>query len=81
MNWGAQPVAGIALSLAWVAVLGQLVALIAGRYAPYPAVHERGLGPGRRAVRTLVLARRRRRSVRVDQVGAPARRPFAPRPC
>lgn len=71
---GRLPIAGIALALAWCAALAQLIAIEAGRYAPYPRLHERGLGPGRRVVRAAVLARRRRLAMRVDRVGAPARR-------
>ena len=71
---GRLPLAGIALALAWCAAFAQLVALETGRYVPYPRAHERGLGPFRRALRRTVLARRRRLAVRVDRVGAPARR-------
>jgi len=47
--------------LGWAAVAGQLAALASGRYAPYPSRREqRPRGPLRRAVRRLVLARRRR---------------------
>jgi hypothetical protein len=50
--------------LAWAAAGGQLVALAAGRYAPYPDVSERGpRGPVRETVRTVVLAARRGRRV------------------
>jgi hypothetical protein len=43
--------------LAWAAAGGQLAALAAGRYAPYPDADERGpRGPIRELVRTLVLA-------------------------
>jgi hypothetical protein len=71
---GKLPIAGIALALAWCAALAQLAALESGRYAPYPRPNERGLGPGRRLVRGIVLARRRRLRMRIDRVGAPARR-------
>jgi hypothetical protein len=48
--------------LAWVAGAGQLVALAAGRYAPYPAADERGpRGPLRELVQTLIPAVSRRR--------------------
>jgi uncharacterized protein with von Willebrand factor type A (vWA) domain len=47
------------------AAAAQLAAAVVGRYAPYPAAHERGpRGPIRELVRTVVLAiraaRRRR---------------------
>lgn len=72
---GQLPLAAMMLGLAWCAALAQLIALEAGRYVPYPRAHERGLGPFRRTVRAAVLARRRRRvAMRVDRVGAPARR-------
>jgi hypothetical protein len=55
------PVA-IVLVVGWAAAAGQLVALTAGRYAPYP---EEGklppLGPVRRTIRRAVLSRRARR--------------------
>ena len=56
----------VALALAAAAAAGQLAAAAAGRYAPYPAPHERGpRGPIRALVRALVLAERsRRRRVR-----------------
>jgi hypothetical protein len=48
--------------LAWLAATAQLVTLVAGRYAPYPALVERPpRGPLRETVRRLVLAQRRRR--------------------
>lgn len=56
---GKLPIAGIALALAWCAALLQLVAIELGRYAPYPASHDRGFGPLRSTVRFVVLARRR----------------------
>jgi hypothetical protein len=46
--------------LAWIAVAAQLAAIAAGRYAPYPAARERGLGPIRATIRRLVLAQRSR---------------------
>jgi hypothetical protein len=53
-----------ALFLAWAAAGAQLAALTVRRYAPYPDVEERGpRGPLREAVRTIVLAVRRRRRV------------------
>jgi len=45
---------------AWLACAGQLAALSAGRYAPYPSARERPrFGPGRRLVRTVLLAAHR----------------------
>jgi hypothetical protein len=50
--------------LGWLAVAGQFAALAAGRYAPYPAPHERPRrGPVRELLRTVVLAQRRRAAV------------------
>jgi hypothetical protein len=46
--------------LAWIAVAAQLAAIAAGRYAPYPAARERGLGPIRATIRRLLLAQRSR---------------------
>jgi hypothetical protein len=58
---GFAPLSLFVVGLAWLAVAGQLAALAAGRYAPYPAPHERPRrGPLRELVRTLVLAQRRR---------------------
>ncbi len=49
------------IGLGWLAVAGQLAALAASRYAPYPAPLERPRrGPIRELIRTLVLAQRRR---------------------
>jgi hypothetical protein len=49
------------IGLGWLAVAGQFASLAAGRYAPYPAPHERSRrGPVRELIRTLVLAQRRR---------------------
>jgi hypothetical protein len=59
LRYAAAP--GLLIGLAWAAAAGQLVALSAGRYAPYPTAAERPpRGPIREAVRRLVLARRRR---------------------
>ena len=53
------------IGLAWAAAAGQLAALAAGRYAPYPSAAERPpRGPLRRLVRSAVLGRRRRRAAR-----------------
>ena len=71
---GRLPLAGIALALAWCAAFAQLVALETGRYVAYPRAHERGFGPFRRTLRAGVRARRRRLEMRIDRVGAPARR-------
>ena len=38
---GYTPVPGFAIGLAWAAAAGQLVALVGGRYAPYPSAAER----------------------------------------
>jgi Peptidase family M28 len=50
----------VVIALAWLAVAAQLAALTAHRYAPYPSVAERGLGPIRSAIRRIVLGRRAR---------------------
>ncbi|MHB8642557.1 MAG: M28 family metallopeptidase [Gaiellaceae bacterium] len=69
------PVA-IALVVAWAAAAGQLAALTAGRYAPYPGKSERPpLGPVRRTIRRAVLSNRKRRRARLaaapdDEVNA-----------
>jgi hypothetical protein len=56
---GYVPFVGVVLAVGWLAAAGQLVAVAAGRYAPYPRVGERPpLGPVRRTVRTVVLALR-----------------------
>jgi MFS family permease len=58
---GYAPLPLFVIGLGWLAVAGQLAALAAGRYAPYPAPHERPRrGPLRELIRTLVLAQRRR---------------------
>src|SRR5919201_1575272 len=52
----------VVVTLAWAAAAAQLVALVAGRYAPYPGPGERPpRGPLRELVRKIVLARRARR--------------------
>ncbi|MHB8470837.1 MAG: M28 family peptidase [Gaiellaceae bacterium] len=59
---GYAPAPALVIGLAWAAAAGQLVALAAGRYAPYPDASERSpRGPLRELVRRLVLAQRRRR--------------------
>ncbi len=67
---GYAPLPLFVIALAWAAAAGQLVALAAGRYAPYPSAAERPpRGPLRQTVRSLVLAHRRRR-----RASEPARR-------
>jgi Peptidase family M28 len=62
---GYVPLVSVALLCSWLAVSGQLAALAAGRYAPYPEAAERPpLGPIRSLVRRLVLVGRRRRQKR-----------------
>ena len=59
---GYAPLPGFVIALAWAAAAGQLVALVGGRYAPYPSAAERPpRGPLRETLRRLVLAQRRRR--------------------
>jgi Peptidase family M28 len=59
---GYAPGIGLVIGLGWAAAAGQLVALSAGRYAPYPSAAERPpRGPFRETVRRVVLAQRRRR--------------------
>lgn len=61
---GYAPLPMFLIGLGWLAVAGQLAALAAGRYAPYPAPHERPRrGPLREVFRTLFLAQRRRAAV------------------
>ena len=61
---GYAPLPIFLIGLGWLAVAGQLAALAAGRYAPYPAPHERPRrGPLREVFRTLFLAQRRRAAV------------------
>jgi hypothetical protein len=58
---GYAPLPLLVIGLGWLAVAGQLAALAAGRYAPYPAPHERPRrGPVRELMRTLLVAQRRR---------------------
>ncbi len=59
---GYVPWLSLALILSWVATAGQVGALAAGRYAPYPEARELPpRGPFREVVRVSVLAARRRR--------------------
>lgn len=58
---GYAPLPLFVIGLAWLAAAGQLAALAANRYAPYPAPGERPRrGPLRELIRTLILAPRRR---------------------
>jgi hypothetical protein len=62
VSLGYVEVAVVAVTLAWLAVAGQLGTLATHRYAPYPAPSERPpRGPLREAVRRTVLAVRARR--------------------
>jgi len=59
---GYVPFVAILLVVPWLAAAGQLVALTAGRYAPYPSTGERPrLGPVRRVIRRMVMGSRARR--------------------
>jgi hypothetical protein len=58
---GYAPLPLLVIGIAWLAAAGQLAALAADRYAPYPAPGERPRrGPLRELIRTLVFAPRRR---------------------
>jgi hypothetical protein len=58
---GYAPLPLLVIGVGWLAVAGQLAAIAAGRYAPYPAPGERPRrGPVRELIRTLVLAPRHR---------------------
>jgi hypothetical protein len=60
---GFAPLPLLLIGLAWLAAAGQLAALAANRYAPYPSPQERSRrGPLRELIRTLVFAPRRRHS-------------------
>jgi len=62
---GYVPIPAVLVVVAWLAVGGQVAALAAGRYAPYPSRRERGpRGPIREVVRRTVLAAQRRPRVR-----------------
>ena len=53
---GYVPVPSVLIGLAWLAAAGQLVAVSAGRYAPYPTARERPpRGPVRELVRRVLL--------------------------
>jgi hypothetical protein len=59
---GWTPFFALLLVAVWAAAGGQLAALAAGRYAPYPDARERPpLGPVRRVLRNMVLSSRARR--------------------
>jgi hypothetical protein len=61
---GYAPRSLLVIALAWLAAAGQLAAVAAGRYAPYPGPRERPRrGPVRALLRTLVLHRHRRAAV------------------
>jgi hypothetical protein len=63
---GYVPVPLVFAFLAWGAVAAQTGALAIGRYAPYPAAHERPKrGPVRESIRQVILLARRLRSERV----------------
>jgi hypothetical protein len=55
------------IGLAWLAVAAQFAALTVKRYAPYPDASERGLGPLRSSLRSLVLAQRARKRAVAEQ--------------
>ena len=58
---GYAPLTLFLIGIAWLAAAGQLAALAANRYAPYPSPQERPRrGPLRELIRTLVFAPRRR---------------------
>ena len=58
---GYAPLPLFVIGIGWLAAGGQLAALAAGRYAPYPAPGERPRrGPLRELMRTLLLAQRHR---------------------
>jgi Peptidase family M28 len=68
---GYVPFAVVLVTVPWLASAGQVAALAAGRYAPYPDVSERPrLGPGRRLLRRLVLAVRHRRAAARERAAA-----------
>ena len=55
------PIPAILITLGWLAAAGQLAAIAAGRYAPYPAARDRPpRGPIREIVRRLLLVALRR---------------------
>lgn len=61
---GFAPLPLLVIGIGWLAAAGQLAAIAAGRYAPYPTPEERPRrGPIRELIRTLVVAQRRRTAV------------------
>jgi len=59
---GYAPAPLLAIGVGWAAAAGQLAALAAGRYAPYPNANERRpRGPIREVIRRVARAQRRRR--------------------
>ena len=61
---GYAPLTLLVIGLGWLAVAAQLAALTAGRYAPYPELHERPRrGPLRELIRALVFTQRRRAAI------------------
>jgi Peptidase family M28 len=61
---GYAPLTLLVIGLGWLAAAGQLGALTAGRYAPYPELQERPRrGPLRELIRALVLTQRRRAAI------------------
>jgi hypothetical protein len=68
---GYVPFGVVVVPVPWLACAAQIAALAAGRYAPYPDASQRPrLGPGRRVLRRIVLARRRRRAASRDRAVA-----------
>jgi peptidase M28-like protein len=68
---GYVPFAVVLVTVPWLAAAGQVAALAAGRYAPYPDVSQRPrLGPGRRALRRVVLGIRHRRAASRERAAA-----------
>jgi hypothetical protein len=64
---GWTPLFALLLVAVWAASGGQLAALAAGRYTPYPDARERPpLGPVRRALRGVILTSRARRRERLQ---------------
>jgi hypothetical protein len=65
---GYVPVPSVAITLAWLAAAGQLIAVSVGRYAPYPSARERPpRGPIRELIRRfllLVVDRKEERALR-----------------
>jgi hypothetical protein len=65
---GYAPFPLLLIGLGWLAAAGQLAAVAAGRYTPYPNPGERPRrGPVRELLRALLLARRRRRATAAAQ--------------